>query len=42
MIIEPRKIDSADLFSGGLARVMVDYKHGYIDRAGNYVWRPTS
>jgi hypothetical protein len=41
IVIEPQFV-WAGQFSGGLAQVMVeDKKKGYIDRAGNYVWRPS-
>jgi len=31
--------DSANDFSGGLARVYVGTRWGYIDKQGKYVWR---
>ncbi|HKQ78751.1 MAG TPA: WG repeat-containing protein [Blastocatellia bacterium] len=40
IVIEPQ-FTWAGHFFGGLANVMVDDKKGYIDRSGNYVWRPT-
>jgi len=49
VVIRPR-FDRADPFRGGLARVMVLdrsarprplYKWGYIDRQGEWVWKPT-
>jgi hypothetical protein len=33
--------DEAEPFRGGLARVKVGDKFGYIDRLGHYVWQPT-
>lgn len=43
MVIEPRALNDAGAFHNGLARVVTpDYKHGYIDRSGKYVWEPTS
>jgi len=37
----PAQFDRADPFSGGLARVKIGRKYGYIDRNGKYIWEPT-
>jgi hypothetical protein len=42
MIIKPR-FDWGDGFSNGVAWVLVDEtKIGYVDKAGRYIWKPTS
>ena len=35
------KFDGALSFVGGIARVYVEGKFGYIDKKGNYIWKPT-
>lgn len=40
IVIEAR-FDEADTFEGGLARVKVNGKWGYIDDRGQYVWNPS-
>jgi hypothetical protein len=41
-LVIPANFDSADDFSGGLARVsLADGSDGYIDKTGKYVWQPS-
>ena len=40
IVIKPQ-YDEAHPFRGGLAQVGIDFKLGYIDRSGRYVWPPT-
>ena len=45
MVIKPT-YTLAESFENGLASVTIgkkfeDYKHGYIDKSGNYIWEPT-
>jgi len=39
-VIEPR-FDEAKEFEGGIARIKLGTKTGYIDKAGRYVWNPS-
>jgi len=39
-VIRPQ-FDNAHNFNGGLARVWLAGKQGYIDKSGNFVWKPT-
>jgi hypothetical protein len=41
MVIEP-KFTEVDDFEDGITEVWIDDKMGYIDRKGNYIWKPTS
>jgi len=40
MVIKAR-FDRAGSFKGGVARVLIGTKWGYIDKSGNYVWEPS-
>jgi len=40
IVIQPQ-FDKAWPFVGGLARVKIGDKVGYIDKKGNYIWKPT-
>jgi hypothetical protein len=40
IVIQPQ-FDKTWPFVGGLARVKIGDKMGYIDKKGNYVWKPT-
>ncbi|MFB3890556.1 MAG: WG repeat-containing protein [Phycisphaerae bacterium] len=40
-MVIPAQYDSVEAFDGGLSRVQVDKKFGYIDRKGNMVWAPS-
>src|SRR5205085_7817311 len=35
------RFDSGSSFLNGIAQVYVDGKMGYIDKKGNYIWKPT-
>ena len=41
MIVKP-VFNWAGNFSDGIAGVNIGSKWGYIDKAGNYVWKPTN
>jgi hypothetical protein len=40
-VIIPFQYSAAFNFNGGLARVVQDGKHGYINKIGEYIWQPT-
>jgi hypothetical protein len=40
MVIKAQ-FDRAGRFQGGIARVLIGNKWGYIDKTGNYVWEPS-
>jgi hypothetical protein len=41
IVIEPRDLTQAEDFHHGLAQIVTrDGKRGYINKAGNNIWRP--
>jgi WG repeat protein len=41
-LVIPDRFDGGEPFRGGLARVRVEGREGYVDAAGDLVWEPTS
>ncbi|MEI9478590.1 MAG: WG repeat-containing protein [Deltaproteobacteria bacterium] len=40
-MVIPLMYDDVDSFSGGIAKVTINEKKGYIDKKGAYIWEPS-